>query len=143
METTTKTIITVEAVVNAPVSKVWKRWTEPQHIMRWCHASDDWHAPAASNDIRTGGKFTTTMAAKDGSMSFDFEGVYTQVKENSVIEYEIADGRKVKVVFTEKGNETRVTETFEAENTHPVEMQRSGWQSILDNFKKYTETLPG
>jgi hypothetical protein len=76
-------------------------------------------------------------------MSFDFEGVYTQVKENSVIEYEIADGRKVKVVFTEKGNETRVTETFEAENTHPVEMQRSGWQAILDSFKKYTETLPG
>jgi uncharacterized protein YndB with AHSA1/START domain len=143
METTTKTIITVEAVVNAPVSKVWKSWTEPQHIMRWCRASDDWHAPAANNDIRTGGKFNTTMAAKDGSMSFDFEGVYTQVKENSVIEYEIADGRKVKVVFTEKGNETRVTETFEAENTHPVEMQRSGWQAILDSFKKYTETLPG
>jgi uncharacterized protein YndB with AHSA1/START domain len=141
METTTKTNITVETVVKAPVEKVWSAWSEPQHITKWCQASDDWHAPRAENDLRTGGKFSTAMAAKDGSMSFDFDGVYTQVKANSLIEYDIADGRKVKIVFTPDGDETKVTETFEAENTHPIEMQRGGWQAILDNFKKYTESL--
>lgn len=141
METTTKTSITVEAVVNAPIEKVWKAWSEPQHITKWCAASDDWHAPAAENDLRTGGKFSTTMAAKDGSMSFDFNGIYTNVKNHDVIEYDIADGRKVKITFAANGNETKVTETFEAEGTHPIEMQRGGWQAILDNFKKYTESL--
>jgi uncharacterized protein YndB with AHSA1/START domain len=142
METTTKSTITVEAVVKAPVEKVWKSWTEPQHITQWCQASEDWHVPYADNDVRTGGQFKTTMAAKDGSFSFDFEGVYSQVKTNSLIEYDIADGRKVKIVFEGKGNETRVTETFEAESTNPIEMQRGGWQAILDNFKTYTEALP-
>jgi uncharacterized protein YndB with AHSA1/START domain len=141
METATKTNITVEAVVKAPVQKVWETWTKPDHIKKWCQASDDWHAPYADNDVKTGGKFKTTMAAKDGSFSFDFEGIYTNVKEHSVMEYDIADGRKVKIVFTPNGNETRVTETFEAENTHPIEMQRGGWQAILDNFKKYTESV--
>ncbi|HEY9008725.1 SRPBCC family protein [Ohtaekwangia sp.] len=139
METTEKIEITVETVVKAPVEKVWATWSEPQHITKWCQASDDWHVPYADNDLRTDGKFRTTMAAKDGSMSFDFDGVYTNVEKHKVIEYAIADGRKVKVVFTPDGNETKVTETFEAEGVNPIEMQRGGWQAILDNFRKYTE----
>lgn len=143
METTAKTSITVETIVKVPVEKAWNSWTEPQHITKWCQASDDWHAPYAENDLRVGGKFKTTMAAKDGSFSFDFDGEYSEVKINSLIAYDIADGRKVTIVFTAIGNETEISETFEAETTHPIEMQRSGWQAILNNFKKYTESLPG
>jgi len=142
METTTNaTQITVEAIVNAPVEKVWKTWSEPQHITKWCAASDDWHAPKAENDLRTGGKFSTRMEAKDGSFGFDFGGVYDNVKKNELIEYTMGDGRKVQVTFSPSGNQTKIVETFEAESTNPVEMQRGGWQAILDNFKKYTETI--
>jgi uncharacterized protein YndB with AHSA1/START domain len=139
METALKSI-TVETTVNAPVEKVWTCWNEPKHITQWCAASDDWHAPQAENDLRTGGKFSTTMAAKDGSFSFDFGGVYTNVEANKLIEYNIADGRKVKITFSAKGNETTVVETFDPESENPIEMQRGGWQAILDNFKKYTES---
>jgi len=139
METTAKTAITVKATVNGPVEKVWKYWNEPKHITQWCAASDDWHAPKAENDLREGGNFSTTMAAKDGSMSFDFGGVYTKLESNKLIEYTIGDGRKVSIRFASNGNETRIEETFEAEDTNPIEMQRAGWQAILDNFKKYTE----
>ena len=136
----TKTAITVETTVNAPVEKVWTYWSEPKHITRWTHASEDWHAPYADNDLRKDGKFKTTMAAKDGSMSFDFEGVYSNVQPNKVIEYGLADGRKVKIVFTANSNGTKVVETFDPESENPIDMQRDGWQAILDNFKKYTET---
>lgn len=131
--------ITVEATVNAPVAKVWDLWTQPEHITQWCAASDDWHAPYADNDPRTGGKFKTTMAAKDGSFSFDFEGVYDNVVDHSLIEYAIGDGRKVKITFTPDGDSTKIVETFDAEDQNPVEMQRDGWQAILDNFKKHVE----
>jgi uncharacterized protein YndB with AHSA1/START domain len=141
METTTKNAVTVEATINAPVEKVWKCWSEPEHITKWCQASDDWHAPYADNDLRTGGKFTTTMAARDGSMKFDFGGVYSAVKTNSLIEYDMADGRKVKIEFSSMGAQTKVIETFDPENQHPVDFQRAGWQAILDNFKKYTESV--
>lgn len=107
--------------------------------MQWCQASDDWHAPRAENDLKTGGKFSTTMAAKDGSFSFDFGGVYDEVTEHKLIKYTMGDGRKVSVVFNAQGNATEVIETFEPESTNPEEMQRGGWQAILDNFKKYTE----
>lgn len=140
METKQRTAITVEAVVKAPVEKVWNCWSAPEHITSWCQASDDWHAPYAENDLRTGGKFKTTMAAKDGSMSFDFEGVYTNVQQHRVIEYAMADGRKVSVLFSGNGNETKITETFDAEDQNPIDMQRAGWQAILDNFRNYTET---
>jgi uncharacterized protein YndB with AHSA1/START domain len=140
METTAKTAITVDTLIKSPVEKVWKFWSEPKHITRWCQASDDWHAPYAENDLRTGGKFKTTMAAKDGSASFDFEGVYTNVQPHNVIEYTIGDGRKVAIQFSGKGNETKVTETFDAESVNPIEMQRGGWQAILDNFKRYSES---
>lgn len=139
METKERTSITVETTVNAPVSKVWDYWSEPKHITKWCQASDDWHAPHAENDLKTGGKFTTTMAAKDGSVSFDFGGVYTKVEKNKAIDYAMGDGRKVNIVMSDLGNSTKIVETFEAESENPVEMQRGGWQAILDNFKKYTE----
>lgn len=134
-----KTAITVEALIRAPIEKVWSSWTDPKHITKWNQASEDWHSPHAENNLRTGGKFKTTMAAKDGSMSFDFEGVYTKVQQHKVIEYAMADGRKVSVVFSQNGNQTKVVETFDPENENPIEMQRGGWQAILDSFKKYTE----
>jgi len=139
MEATTA--ITVEALVQAPIAKVWDSWNKPEHITKWCQASDDWHAPFAENDIRTGGTFKTTMAAKDGSFSFDFGGVYSNVKENEIIEYTMGDGRKVKVTFKQEGNATKVVETFDPESQNPVEMQRGGWQAILNSFKNYTEKL--
>jgi uncharacterized protein YndB with AHSA1/START domain len=135
----TKEVITVETLIDANVEKVWEYWTNPKHLTHWVFASDDWHAPYADNDLRTNGKFKTTMAAKDESFSFDFEGVYTDVKPHSLIEYVIADGRKVKVDFISQGNATKVVEAFEAESENPIEMQKGGWQAILDNFKKYTE----
>jgi uncharacterized protein YndB with AHSA1/START domain len=139
METIERTAITVEATVNAPVDKVWKYWNEPAHITQWCAASDDWHAPYAENDLRKDGKFKTTMAAKDGSFSFDFEGVYTKVEPNKAIEYTMSDGRKVSITFSGQGDGTHVTETFDAENENPADMQRDGWQAILNNFKTHTE----
>ena len=139
METTSATKITVETIVNAPVEKVWKYWSLPEHITKWCAASDDWHAPKAENDLTVGGKFTTRMEAKDGSFGFEFGGVYDVVKTNELIEYTLGDGRKVEIHFTANGNQTKVVETFDAESTNSVEMQQGGWQAILDNFKKYTE----
>lgn len=139
MATKDKNSITVQSTVNAPVAKVWKYWNEPEHIKQWAFAMDSWHAPYSENDIRTNGKFKTTMAAKDGSVSFDFEGVYSNVVPNKLIEYSMADGRKVKIVFESNGNETKVIETFDAEDENSLEQQRSGWQAILDNFKKHTE----
>ena len=139
METANKTFVTVESTINAPVEKVWQYWSAPEHITQWCQASDDWHVPHAENDLRTGGKFKTTMAAKDGSFSFDFEGVYDKVDENKAIEYTIADGRKVVVRFIPEGSNTHVVEEFEAESINSVEMQKSGWQAILDSFKKHAE----
>jgi uncharacterized protein YndB with AHSA1/START domain len=139
METIAKSI-TVETTVNVPVQKVWDHFSKPEHITKWCQASDDWHAPKAENDLRTGGKFSTTMAAKDGSFSFDFGGVYTNVVEHKIMEYKMSDDRQVKVVFTPQGNQTRIVETFDTESTHSEEQQRTGWQAILDNFKKYSES---
>ena len=139
METQEKTIITVENTVNAPVEKVWKYWTNPEHITKWNYASDDWHSPWAKADLREGGSFSARMEAKDGSMGFDFGGIYNVLRPNEYIEYTIGDGRKVKVNFTSNGDVTKVVESFEAENTNSIELQKGGWQAILDNFKKYTE----
>lgn len=139
METQEKTVITVENTITAPVEKVWEFWTKPEHIIKWCNASDDWHTPRAENDLRVGGKFASRMEAKDGSIGFDFGGVYDAVRTNEYIEYTLGDDRKVKINFSAQGNKTKVVESFEAENTHSIEMQRGGWQAILDNFKKYTE----
>jgi len=136
----TRTAITIETTVNAPVDKVWEYWGNPVHIKQWCSASPDWHVPSAENDLQTGGKFSTRMEAKDGSFGFDFGGVYDEVKTNELIAYTMGDGRKVSAHFSSDGNTTKVVETFEAEDQNPVEMQRAGWQAILENFKKHTET---
>lgn len=141
MTTTAKTFITVTATVNAPVEKVWNTWSTPEHIMKWSNASPDWHTPKAENDLRTGGQFSSRMEAKDGSFGFDFGGVYDEVIEHQLIAYTIGDGRTVKITFTSNGNQTTITETFEAESTNPADMQKGGWQAILDNFKAYTEAL--
>ena len=134
------TKITVTATVNAPVEKVWKFWNGPEYIMQWAAASDDWHTTRSENDLRVGGTFVSRMEAKDGSFGFDFGGVYDVVNTNELIEYTLGDGRKVVISFSGKGNDTQVIETFDAEGTNPIEMQRGGWQAILDNFKKYAET---
>ena len=139
METATKPTITVETKIKAPVEKVWQFWSAPKHIVKWCSASDDWHTPKAENDLRVGGKFSSRMEAKDGSFGFDFGGVYDQVKEYELIEYTLGDDRKVSIHFTLNGNETKLVETFDAETTHSIDMQRDGWQAILNNFKKYVE----
>jgi uncharacterized protein YndB with AHSA1/START domain len=131
--------ITVETEVHAPIEKVWQYWSEPDHIVNWAFASDDWECPSAENDLQTGGKFKSVMAAKDGSSSFDFEGVYTHVKEFQLIEYTMSDGRTVKVEFHSNPHGTKIIETFETESENSEEQQRHGWQTILDNFKKYTE----
>lgn len=137
----TPTPVTVEATVNAPIATVWSAWNEPEHLMKWNHASDDWHCPAATSDLREGGTFSATMAAKDGSFSFDFGGTYTKVETNKEIAYVMSDGRKVSVTFTETDEGVQVVETFDAESENPIEMQRDGWQAILNNFKKYAESL--
>jgi uncharacterized protein YndB with AHSA1/START domain len=134
-----KPFITIEAIVDAPVEKVFDIWTNPEHIVNWNSASDDWHTPSAENDLRKGGKFSSQMEAKDGSVGFDFGGIYDEVIQNEYIEYTLGDGRKVKINFTPKGEQTQITENFEAEITNPLEIQKSGWQAILNNFKKYTE----
>ena len=138
MTTTVKTIITVEVNINAPVEKVWHYWTEPKHIVHWNHASIDWHTPNAENDVRPGGKFLWRMEARDGSHGFDFAGEFTRVIFCKLIEYTLTDGRKVRVTFSPEGETTTVTEAFEAEQTHDVELQKEGWQAILNNFKNYT-----
>lgn len=134
-----KISITIETQVDVSVKKVWDFWTKPEHITKWNAASDDWHTPFAENDVRVDGKFKSTMAAKDGSMSFDFEGVYTNVMPLEIIEYAMLDGRKVLISFIDLGSSTQIIETFEAESSNPIEMQKTGWQSILNNFKTYAE----
>lgn len=133
--------ITVEATVNVPVQKAWHLWTSPEHITQWNNASDDWHTPKAESDLREGATFCYTMAAKDGSFSFDFAGTFDRITENELITYTIGDGRKVQVHFKAEGDTTVITEIFEAENIHSTELQQQGWQAILNNFKRYAETI--
>jgi uncharacterized protein YndB with AHSA1/START domain len=141
MKTTEKTVITVENKVNAPVEKVWNIYTTPEHIVNWNNASADWHTTKAENDLRAGGKFSFRMEAKDGGEGFDFDGVYDKIIQHKEIEYTLSDGRKVQIFFTPIGNGTIVKESFEAEKINSVELQESGWQSIIDNFKEYVEGL--
>lgn len=131
--------ITVETIVQKPINQVWEKLTLPEHVMKWNNASEDWHTPSAENDLRAGGAFTYKMAAKDGSYSFDFGGIYDEVILNRKIAYTLGDGRKVVIEFIEEDEGVKIVETFEAEGTHSVEMQRAGWQAILDNFKRYAE----
>jgi uncharacterized protein YndB with AHSA1/START domain len=131
--------ITVETTVDVPIEHAWHCWTTPDCVTKWNQASDDWHSPRCENDLREGGKFVFRMEAKDGSVGFDFGGTYTKVVEHDEIVYVMDDGRTVSVTFDGHDGHTHVTETFDAETENPVEMQREGWQAILDNYKKHTE----
>ena len=134
-----KPTITVGAIIKSPIEKVWKYFNEPAHIMKWNSASPDWHTTSSQNDLKIGGKFLSRMEAKDGSFGFDFGGIYEKVTENELMEYILGDGRRVIVTFEKKGDDTKLTETFEAEDTHSLDQQKAGWQAILNNFKKYVE----
>ena len=131
--------VVVQAIITVPVEKVWKYWTEPRHIMNWNYASEDYFCPNAKNDLRERGKFTYTMSAKDNSTTMDFNGTYIDVITEKLIKYELEDGRIVTIVFSEQGNETEIIQAFQAEENNSVEEQQSGWNAILQNFKKYCE----
>lgn len=130
--------ITVETLIDAPINMVWSCWTTPEDILQWNAASDDWHTTASTVDLRPGGTFTSRMEAKDGSMGFDFAGQYTKVVAPTLLEAEFG-GREMRVTFLETPDGTRVTETFDAEDQHPEEMQKAGWQAILNSFRKHVE----
>lgn len=134
--------ITVQTVIGAPIQKVWEYFTDPKHVVAWNNASDDWTTPHAENNLVPGGTFSYRMEAKDGSRGFDFGGVYDEVVELQRLTYMMGDGRKVIVVFAPIGDQTELTETFEAESQNSVEVQRHGWQAILNNFKRYVESIP-
>lgn len=138
MESTKK--VTIETTVRAPLEYVWTCWTEPTHITQWNAASDDWHSPVASNDLRVGGTFSYRMEARDQSVGFDFEGTYTEVTPHAHIVYILGDERIVDITFTETPDGVKVTETFDTEDENSVELQRTGWQAILNRFKQHTET---
>jgi len=132
--------ISIETTVTKSIEKVWKYYTGVEHIVNWNFASDDWHCPKASNDLKSGGKFSSTMAAKDGSFSFDFEGIYDEVINHKLISYTMADGRQVETHFENINDSVKVTTIFDAEDTNSVDMQKNGWQAILENFKLYVES---
>lgn len=133
--------ITVQTTVQLPAEKAWEIWTQPQHIINWNFASDDWQCPTAESDLKAGGRFTSRMEAKDGSMGFDFGGTFNEVRPYEFISYTMDDNRKVSVTFTKTDNGTEITETFEAESVHSMEEQQAGWQTIIDNYKKYAESV--
>jgi uncharacterized protein YndB with AHSA1/START domain len=136
---TPKNIITVEILVKASIEKVWQFWTKPEHITKWNNASQDWHTTRAENDLRIGGKFLSRMEAKNGSFGFDFEGIYDSIITKEKISYTLLDDRKVTIIFSPIEGGVTITETFEAETENSLELQKFGWQAILNNFKKYVE----
>ena len=132
-------LVTVQAIIKAPINKVWEYWTNPAHIVHWNFASADWHCPNATNNLEISGEFHYLMAAKDGSVSFDFWGTYQAIEINKQIEAILGDGRKMGVSFEETTEGTLITEQFEPETMNAVELQKTGWQLILDNFKSYVD----
>lgn len=133
--------ITVETKIKAPIEQVWKFWTTPEHIINWNFATDEWCCPSAKNDFRSGGEFISRMEAKDGSMGFDFKGKYDEIEVHKRIKYTLDDGRKTEITFSSIGDSTEIVESFEADNSTSLDMQQIGWQSILNNFKKYAESI--
>lgn len=132
-------IVTVEVLIDAAMDVVWKCWITPADIIKWNNASEDWHTPDASNDLRKGGKFTYKMEAKNGSVGFDFGGTYGDIIDRQEINYTLEDGRRVRIIFMNVDHKVQIIESFEVEDIHPIEMQQQGWQAILDNFQKYVE----
>lgn len=140
MTTQTLTKITVETKVRGSIDKVWSYWTEPKHIQQWNNAAVEWFTPKAEVDLKPGGKFISRMEARDGSMGFDFWGIYDEVKPNEYLSYTMGDGRKASILFKTEGEFVSISETFDPETENPVEMQKAGWQAILNNFKVYAES---
>ncbi len=140
METAEKTKITIQTTVNAPIEKAWKVWTSPDDIIKWSTPSPEWHTPRAEHELKSGGRFVYRMEARDGSMGFDFGGTYNIVKPNEQLSYTMDDGRTADIKFSQTGGRTKIVEVFEAENQNPVEMQRAGWQAIMDSFMNYVES---
>lgn len=139
MEQKERISITVETTVPVSPELAWEYWTQPKHITQWNQASEDWHTPSAENDLRVGGKYSSRMESKDGTIGFDFWGVYDEVVPYSVLASTLGDERKVRVVFEPVAGETKITETFEAEGENTIELQRQGWQAIMDSFRRYVE----
>lgn len=134
--------ITVECFVRAPLDDVWKAWNTPADIEQWNSAHPEWHTTRSTVDLREGGRFCSRMEAKDGSAGFDFEGVYTRIVLQERIEYRMDDGREVRIDFTEREDGVLVTESFDPETENPRELQRAGWQAILDHFARHVEARP-
>lgn len=134
------TKITIEALIAASPEKVWDYYNSPKHITQWNHASDDWHCPKAENDMKIGGTYLARMEAKDGSFGFDFKAIYDEIIPMAKVAYTLEDERKVVTTFEKQGKQTKVTTVFDAEGMNPIDMQKAGWQAILNNFKRYTET---
>jgi uncharacterized protein YndB with AHSA1/START domain len=134
-----KNFITVAVTINANAEKAWEYFTNPNHITQWYFALDSWCAPRATNNLKIGGAFSTRMESKDGSMGFDLNGIYTAIILHKIIEYTLEDKRVVKILFETKVNETIITQIFEAETENTLELQKNGWQAILNNYKKYIE----
>ena len=139
MEEQNRVSITVETTVAVSPELAWAYWTEPRHITQWNQASDDWHTPSAEQDLRVGGRFSSRMESRDGKFGFDFWGIYDAVEPYRLIAYTIGDERKVSVLFDAVRGGTQITETFEAETENSVDLQRTGWQAILDSYKRYVE----
>lgn len=135
------TKITISETIAANIHKTWDFFTKPEHITKWNFASDDWHCPEAENNLKPGGCYHARMEAKDGSFGFDFEAVYDEVVDQQKIIYTMTDSRQATTLFEKIDGKTKVTTTFEAETENPVDMQRDGWQAILNNFKKYVEAI--
>lgn len=132
-------LITVESIIEAPIDMVWDFWTKPEHVMHWNFASNDWHCPKANSDFNVGGEFHYIMAAKDGSVELDFCGTFTIIIDKTFIEIFLEDGRELNIQFESEGNATKIIETFEPEEVNSIELQKQGWQAILNNFKLYVE----
>ena len=131
--------VTVKVLINAPIEKAWECFTSPEHITQWNFASPEWHCPTAEHDLKVGGKLKYHMAAKDGSMAFDYTATFTTIKENDLLAYTLDDNRKVSIAFTSENGQTKVVEQFETEDENSIEMQKAGWQAILNNFKAHVE----
>jgi uncharacterized protein YndB with AHSA1/START domain len=131
--------ISIDVLVHAPIDTAWLYWTSPEHIIHWNFASPDWHCPEASSDLTPGGRFSYRMASRDEQYAFDFSGQFTHVEPNSRISFTLDDGRQVHISFEQRGDDTHVLQEFEPENMNPQELQRDGWQAIMNNYKQYTE----
>jgi len=134
-------VIVCQTHVNVPIEEVWTYWNEPKHITNWYSASDDWHTPHATNDLKVIGRFNYKMEAKDGSFGFDFSGTYLDIEPLHSITYELDDKRKVHIEFNQSDQKTEIIQKFESEPTESLELQEKGWQSILDHFKRYAEAV--